>query len=112
MWNLWIIEIDHYVDSKTGQHKSEEVDRYYMKEVEDLTNFLINIKKDIKRNPEFFCPACGFWTSYQLIIEDSRKRVVDMKNLSNLFMNNEDFDWDFSTITLEQLQEILAKGMT
>ena len=110
MWDLWIIEYDHYIDPKTGDKKSNEVERYAVGDVKSLSNFLLNIKKDINRNPEFFCHACGFWTSYSLVIKDGENNLVCIRNLYEIFMENDEKSWNFDSLTTKQLQEILTGG--
>lgn len=108
MWDLWIIEYDHYIDPKTGNKKSIEAERYNVRDVKSLSNFLLNIKKDINRNPEFFCHACGFWTSYSLVIMDEENNLVCIRNLYEIFMENDETSWNFDSLTIKQLQEILT----
>lgn len=110
MWDLWIIEYDRYINPKTGDQTSNEVERYNVNDVKSLSNFLRNIKKDIHRNPEFFCHACGFWTSYSLVIIDGENNLVCIKNLYGMFVENDEESWNLDSLTIKQLQEILANG--
>ncbi|MBY9002320.1 MAG: hypothetical protein KGD64_15475, partial [Candidatus Heimdallarchaeota archaeon] len=81
MWDLFIIEYDNYIDPKTNHKKSNEIERFHINDIQSLSNFLLNIKKDLHRNPEFFCSACGFWTSYSLIFMDKENNQVWIRNL-------------------------------
>ena len=112
MWNMMIIEFDHYIDPKTGYQKREEIERYDIPNLKSLANFLLNVKKDVNSNPEFFCQACGFWTSYQLILIDYNEKIVGVKNLFELFLENEELNWNFENISEKQLQELLASNLT
>ena len=90
MWHLIILELDNYVDSKTGERKHEVVERFHIRSRESLANFLLNIKKDLNKNPEFFCVACGYWTSYQIMLQDSFGKTIGVRNLFDLFMDNKE----------------------
>ena len=112
MWDLWIIEYDNYIDPETNHKTSNEVERFQISDIQSLSDFLLNIKKDLHRNPEFFCPACGFWTSYSLIFMDSKQNQVWIRNLYEIFMENEETNWNFDSLTLKQLQDLLATSPT
>ncbi|OLS30873.1 MAG: hypothetical protein HeimAB125_17780 [Candidatus Heimdallarchaeota archaeon AB_125] len=112
MWKLTIVEYDNFVDPNSGESKAEKVEEFEMNSIEELANFLLNIKKDFNTNPEFFCPSCGFWTSYQLILEDGRSNIVSVRNLFELFIDNSELVWDKTSISLEQIEKILASGIT
>ena len=112
MWKLSIVEYDNFIDPNTGKSKAEEVEIFEMNSVEELADFLLNIKKDFNKNPEFFCRACGFWTSYQLILEDKSQSIVSIRNIFELFLDNEELVWDKTNISLKQIEKILANGIT
>ena len=112
MWQMKIIEYDHYIDPKTNQQKKEEVERYTIHTIEGLADFLLNVKKDINKHPEFFCSTCGFWTSYQLVLMDKEQNIVGIRNLFELFREEENYGWNFENMTLQQLRAILASGLT
>ena len=110
MWNLWIIEYDNKLDPETGKPLMEEVEKFHISSIEELGNFLLNIRKDMNRNPEFFCPACGFWTSYKLVLKDKKENIVCIRSLYELFLEEDEVKWNFDSLTISQLQEILAYG--
>jgi len=112
MWKLSIVEYDNFIDPNSGKSKAEEVEIFEMNSVEELADFLLNIKKDYNKNPEFFCRACGFWTSYQLILEDKNKSIVSIRNIFELFLDNRELVWDKTNISLKQIEKILANGIT
>jgi hypothetical protein len=112
MWQMMIIEYDHYIDPKTNQQRKEEVERYCIRTLENLADFLLNVKKDIHKHPEFFCSSCGFWTSYQLVLMDEEQNIVGIRNLFDMFREDENFNWNFENMSLQQLREILAAGLT
>ena len=112
MWQMMIVEYDHYIDPKTSQQRKEEMGRYDIQTIEHLADFLLNIRKDIHKHPEYFCSACGFWTSYQLILMDKRENIVGIKNLFDIFRDDDEFSWNFNNISIQQLREILAAGLT
>ncbi len=112
MWKLSIVEYDNFIDPNTGKSKAEAVESFEMNSIEELADFLLNIKKDFNKNPEFFCRACGFWTSYQLVLEDNNQSIVSIRNLFDLFLDNEELVWDKTQISLEQIEKILANGLT
>jgi hypothetical protein len=112
MWKLTIVEYDNFVDPNTGESKAQKVEGFEMNSIEELADFLLNIRKDFNKNPEFFCPACGFWTSYQLILEDNKNNIVSVRNLFELFLDNSELVWDKTSISLEQIEKILANGIT
>lgn len=112
MWKLSIVEYDNFIDPNTGKSKAEEVEIFEMNSVEELADFLLNIKKDYNKNPEFFCRACGFWTSYQLILEDRNQSIVSIRNIFELFLDNRELVWDKANISLKQIEKILANGIT
>ena len=112
MWKLSIVEYDNFIDPNSGKSKAEEVEIFEMNSVEELADFLLNIKKDYNKNPEFFCRACGFWTSYQLILEDKNQSIVSIRNIFELFLDNRELVWDKTNISLKQIEKILANGIT
>ncbi|MCE7748438.1 MAG: hypothetical protein GPJ51_08565 [Candidatus Heimdallarchaeota archaeon] len=112
MWKLSIVEYDNFIDPNTGKSRAEEVEIFEMNSVEELADFLLNIKKDYNKNPEFFCRACGFWTSYQLILEDKSQSIVSIRNIFELFLDNRELVWDKANISLKQIEKILANGIT
>ena len=112
MWQMMIVEYDHYIDPNTNQQKKEEVERYNIDSIENLADFLVNVKKDIHKHPEFFCSACGIHTSYQLILSDEENNIVGIRNLFEIFRENEEYSWNFENISVKQLRELLASGLT
>ena len=111
MWQMMIVEYDHYVDSKTNQQRKEEIERYEILTIENLADFLLNVRKDINKHPEYFCSACGFWTSYQLVLMDKKENIVGIRNLFDIFREDEEFGWNFENMSIQQLREILAAGL-
>ncbi len=111
MWKLTIVELDNYIDNQAGGQKQEVVENYQIESTEDLADFLLNVKKNLNSNPEFFCQVCGFWTSYQIVLEDSKGKILCVRNLFDLFMDNNEMVWDPDKITVKQLQKILAAGL-
>ena len=112
MWKLSIVEYDNFIDPKTGNNKAVKVESFEMNSIDELADFLLNIRKDFNKNPEFFCRSCGFWTSYQIILEDNNQSIVSVRNLFSLFLDNDELIWDKATISVEQIEKILANGLT